>query len=320
MQTRKFGNTDLETTPIGFGSWAVGGSGWAAGWGPQDDEESMEAIRRSLERGVNWIDTAAVYGLGHSEEIVARALEGVPEGERPYVFTKCSMIWDENGEIGHSLKAESVKRECEDSLRRLRTDIIDLYQIHWPNPEEEIEEGWSAMAELKAEGKVRYIGVSNFDVGQMERAREIAPIDSLQPPYSMLSRDVEDEILPFCREHGIAVIVYSPMKSGLLTGKMTKERAENLPEDDWRSRASAFREPQLSRNLELVELLREIGGRYDASPAEVAIAWTLRQPGVTGAIVGGRRPDQVDGVVGAADLKLGEDELDEIEAFLKQNP
>lgn len=320
MQTRKFGNTDLETTPIGFGSWAVGGSGWAAGWGPQDDEESMEAIRRSLERGVNWIDTAAVYGLGHSEEIVARALEGVPEGERPYVFTKCSMIWDENGEIGHSLKAESVKRECEDSLRRLRTDIIDLYQIHWPNPEEEIEEGWSAMAELKAEGKVRYIGVSNFDVGQMERAREIAPIDSLQPPYSMLSRDVEDEILPFCREHGIAVIVYSPMKSGLLTGKMTKERAENLPEDDWRSRASAFREPQLSRNLELVELLREIGGRYDASPAEVAIAWTLRQPGVTGAIVGGRRPDQVDGVVGAADLKLGEDELDEIEAFLKQTP
>ncbi len=320
MQTRKFGNTDLETTPIGFGSWAVGGSGWAAGWGPQDDEESVEAIRRSLERGVNWIDTAAVYGLGHSEEIVARALEGVPEGERPYVFTKCSMIWDENGEIGHSLKAESVKRECEDSLRRLRTDVIDLYQIHWPNPEEEIEEGWSAMAELKAEGKVRYIGVSNFDVGQMERAREIAPIDSLQPPYSMLSRDVEDEILPFCREHGIAVIVYSPMKSGLLTGKMTKERAENLPEDDWRSRASAFREPQLSRNLELVELLREIGGRYDASPAEVAIAWTLRQPGVTGAIVGGRRPDQVDGVVGAADLKLGEDELDEIEAFLKQNP
>jgi len=318
MQTRKFGKTDMETTPIGFGSWAVGGSGWAAGWGPQDDEESVGAIRRALELGVNWIDTAAVYGLGHSEQIVARALEGV--SERPYVFTKCSMVWDENGEIGHSLKAESVKRECENSLRRLRTDAIDLYQIHWPNPDEEIEEGWSAMAELKAEGKVRHIGVSNFDVGQMKRAQEIASVESLQPPYSMLSREIEDEILPYCQENGIAVIVYSPMKSGLLTGKMTRERAQNLPEDDWRSRASAFQEPQLSRNLELVELLREIGDRHGVSSAEVAIAWTLNHPAVTGAIVGARCPDQVDGVVGAADLKLTGDELDEIGAFLKQNP
>lgn len=318
MQTRKFGKTDMETTPIGFGSWAVGGSGWAAGWGPQDDEESVGAIRRALELGVNWIDTAAVYGLGHSEEIVARALEGV--SERPYVFTKCSMVWDENGEIGHSIKAESVKRECENSLRRLRTDAIDLYQIHWPNPDEEIEEGWSAMAELKAEGKVRHIGVSNFDVGQMKRAQEIASVESLQPPYSMLSREIEDEILPYCQENGIAVIVYSPMKSGLLTGKMTRERAQNLPEDDWRSRASAFQEPQLSRNLELVELLSEIGDRHGVSSAEVAIAWTLSHPAVTGAIVGARRPDQVDGVVGAADLKLTGDELDEIGAFLKQNP
>jgi aryl-alcohol dehydrogenase-like predicted oxidoreductase len=318
MQTRKFGKTDMETTPIGFGSWAVGGSGWAAGWGPQDDEESVAAIRRALELGVNWIDTAAVYGLGHSEEIVARALEGV--SERPYIFTKCSMVWDENGEIGHSLKAESVKRECENSLRRLRTDAIDLYQIHWPNPDEEIEEGWSAMAELKAEGKVRHIGVSNFNVGQMKRVQEIAPVESLQPPYSMLSREIEDEILPYCQENGIAVIVYSPMKSGLLTGKMTRERAQNLPEDDWRSRASAFQEPQLSRNLELVELLREIGDRHGVFPVEVAIAWTLSHPAVTGAIVGARRPDQVDGVVGAADLKLTGDELDEIEAFLKQNP
>jgi aryl-alcohol dehydrogenase-like predicted oxidoreductase len=315
---RKFGKTDMETTPIGFGSWAVGGSGWAAGWGPQDDEESVGAIRRALELGVNWIDTAAVYGLGHSEEIVARALEGV--SERPYVFTKCSMVWDENGEIGHSIKAESVKRECENSLRRLRTDAIDLYQIHWPNPDEEIEEGWSAMAELKAEGKVRHIGVSNFDVGQMKRAQEIASVESLQPPYSMLSREIEDEILPYCQENGIAVIVYSPMKSGLLTGKMTRERAQNLPEDDWRSRASAFQEPQLSRNLELVELLSEIGDRHGVSSAEVAIAWTLSHPAVTGAIVGARRPDQVDGVVGAADLKLTGDELDEIGAFLKQNP
>jgi aryl-alcohol dehydrogenase-like predicted oxidoreductase len=230
------------------------------------------------------------------------------------------MVWDENGEIGHSLKAESVKRECENSLRQLRTDAIDLYQIHWPNPDEEIEEGWSAMAELKAEGKVRHIGVSNFDVEQMKRTQEIAPVESLQPPYSMLSREIEDEILLYCQEHNIAVIVYLPMKSGLLTGKMTRERAQSLPEDDWRSRASAFQEPQLSRNLELVELLREIGDRHGVSPAEVAIAWTPSHPAVTGAIVGARRPDQVDGVVGAAELKLGEDELDEIEAFLRENP
>jgi aryl-alcohol dehydrogenase-like predicted oxidoreductase len=318
MQTHEFGNTDMETTPIGFGSWAIGGPGWVAGWGPQDDEESVGAIKRALELGVNWIDTAAVYGLGHSEEVVARALKGV--SERPYVFTKCSMIWDDNGEVGHSLKSGSVKRECEDSLKRLQTDVIDLYQIHWPNPDEEIEEGWSAMAELKAEGKVRYIGVSNFDVDQMKRAQEIAPIDSLQPPYSMISREVEDEILPYCREQNIAVIVYAPMKSGLLTGKMTRERAENLPEDDWRSRSSQFQEPRLSRNLELVELLTDIGSRHDCSPGEVAIAWTLRLPAVTGAIVGGRSPEQVDGIVGAADLKLTDDELDEIEAFLAQNP
>jgi aryl-alcohol dehydrogenase-like predicted oxidoreductase len=276
------------------------------------------AIKRALELGVNWIDTAAVYGLGHSEEVVARALKGV--SERPYVFTKCSMIWDDNGEVGHSLKSGSVKRECEDSLKRLQTDVIDLYQIHWPNPDEEIEEGWSAMAELKAEGKVRYIGVSNFDVDQMKRAQEIAPIDSLQPPYSMISREVEDEILPYCREQNIAVIVYAPMKSGLLTGKMTRERAENLPEDDWRSRSSELQEPRLSRNLELVELLKDIGSRHDRSPGEVAIAWTLRLPAVTGAIVGGRSPEQVDGIVGAADLQLTDDELDEIEAFLAQNP
>ncbi len=319
MQTRKFGNTGMETTTIGFGSWAVGGSGWAAGWGPQDDEESVGAIRRALELGVNWIDTAAVYGLGHSEEVVVRALKGVPEGERPYVFTKCSMIWDENGEIGHNLKADSVKRECEESLRRLNTDVIDLYQIHWPNPDEEIEEGWQAMAELKEEGKVRHIGVSNFDVSQMKRGQAIASIDSLQPPYSMLDRGIEDEVLPYCREQNIAVIVYSPMKSGLLTGKMTKERAESLPEDDWRSRARAFNEPQLSKNLQLVDLLREIGGRHDASPAEVAIAWTLLHPAVTAAIVGARRPDQVDGVVGAADLKLSDDEVGEIETFLAES-
>ena len=320
MQNVKFGKTGMEITPIGFGSWAIGGSGWAAAWGPQDDDEAVGAIQRSVEVGINWIDTAAVYGLGHSEELVAQALKNVPAGDRPYVFTKCALAWDENGDIINRLKKDSVKQECEDSMRRLQVDEIDLYQIHWPNPDEEIEEGWAAMAELKQEGKVRHIGVSNFDVSQMKRAQEIAPVESLQPPYSMLARDVEDEILPFCRENNIAVIVYSPMKSGLLTGKMTRERAENLPNDDWRSRATAFNEPQLSRNLELVELLKDIGNRHDASPGEVAIAWTLRHPAVTAAIVGARRPDQVDGVAGAADLKLGDDEIDEIEGFLKQNP
>jgi len=309
----EFGKTGMEITPVGFGSWAIGGSGWAAAWGPQDDEEAIGAIRRAVELGMNWIDTAAVYGLGHSEELVARALKGIPEADRPYVFTKCSLVWDENGEVGNSLKADSVKRECEDSLRRLQTDVIDLYQVHWPNPDAEIEEGWQALAELKEEGKVRHIGVSNFDVSQMERANGIAPVETLQPPYNMLNREVEDGILPYCQENDIGVIVYSPMRSGLLTGKMTKERAGSLPSDDWRRNSDDFNEPKLSKNLELVELLTEIGSRHGRSPGEVAIAWTLRHPAVTAAIVGGRRPDQVDGIIGAADFRLSENEIEEIE-------
>jgi aryl-alcohol dehydrogenase-like predicted oxidoreductase len=319
MQTVKFGKTGMAITPIGFGAWAIGGGGWAAAWGPQDDDEAVGAIRRAVELGVNWVDTAAVYGLGHSEELVAQALKSVPESERPYVFTKCSLVWDGGGDISNVLEKNSVKRECEESLRRLQTDVIDLYQIHWPRPDEYIEEGWEAMAELKDEGKVRHIGVSNFDVSQMERIGEIAPVETLQPPYNMLNRGVEEEILPYCGENDIGVIVYSPMRSGLLTGKMTPERVANLPSDDWRRNAQDFQEPRLSRNLELVELLEEIGADHGLSPGEVAIAWTLRHPAVTAAIVGGRRPDQVDGIIGAAELRLSKDELDRLESFLTRN-
>jgi aryl-alcohol dehydrogenase-like predicted oxidoreductase len=319
LQTVKFGKTGMEITPIGFGAWAIGGGGWAAAWGPQDDDEAVGAIRRAVELGVNWVDTAAVYGLGHSEELVAQALKSVPESERPYVFTKCSLVWDDEGDISNVLEKDSVKRECEESLRRLQTDVIDLYQIHWPRPDEDIEEGWEAMAELKDEGKVRHIGVSNFDVSQMERIGEIAPVETLQPPYNMLNRGVVEEILPYCGENDIGVIAYSPMRSGLLTGKMTPERVANLPSDDWRRNADDFQEPRLSRNLALVGLLEEIGREHGRSPGEVAIAWTLRHPAVTAAIVGGRRPDQVDGIIGAAELRLSEDELDRIETFLTEN-
>jgi aryl-alcohol dehydrogenase-like predicted oxidoreductase len=318
VEKRTFGKTGMEITPIGFGSWAIGGSGWAAAWGPQDDEEAVGAIRRAVELGMNWIDTAAVYGLGHSEELVARALKHVPESDRPYVFTKCSLVWDERGEVHNVLKKDSVKRECEESLRRLQTDVIDLYQIHWPRPNEDIEEGWSALSELKEEGKVRYIGVSNFNVSQMERAQRIAPVETLQPPYNMLNRGIEEEILPYCAKQDVGVIVYSPMRSGLLTGKMTRERVQNLPSDDWRRNKSDFQEPRLSKNLELVELLREMGTEHGRSPGEVAIAWTLRHPAVTAAIVGGRRPDQVDGIIGAAEFSLSEDELERIETFLEE--
>jgi aryl-alcohol dehydrogenase-like predicted oxidoreductase len=318
MQTRQLGNSDLQITPIGFGAWAIGGGDWAHGWGEQDDRDSIAAIQRALDHGVNWIDTAAVYGLGHSEEVVARALKG--RGDKPYLFTKCSLVWDESREVGNSLRANSIRREVEDSLRRLQVDVIDLYQIHWPNPDPEIEEGWTTLAELKHEGKVREIGVSNFNVEQMQRAQRIAPITSLQPPYSLIKREVEDEILPFCREHNIGVIVYSPMQSGLLTGKMTKERVANFPHDDWRRNAGEFQEPQLSRNLELADLLGEIGKRHGTSAAEVAIAWTLHHPAVTGAIVGGRNAAQVDGWIGAADFRLSDAEIDEIEAWIGEHP
>ncbi|HXX22558.1 MAG TPA: aldo/keto reductase [Terriglobia bacterium] len=313
MERRKLGNSDLHITSLGVGAWAMGGSGWGFSWGPQDDGDSIAAIRKALDSGINWIDTAAVYGLGHSEEVVARALEGIQN--RPYVFTKCERIWNERGELSGNLKADSLRRECEASLRRLKVDVIDLYQIHWPQPDEDIEEGWATLATLKREGKVRYIALSNFNVSQMKRAQAIAPITSLQPPYSLLAREAEKEILPYCVERKIGVTVYSPMRSGLLSGAMTRKRAGALPADDWRRRDPDFQEPKLSRNLQLVDLLRAIGKRHDRTPGEVAIAWTLRHPAVTAAIVGIRRPEQLSGVIGAAEFRLSSEEITEIEAF-----
>jgi aryl-alcohol dehydrogenase-like predicted oxidoreductase len=315
FETRQLGNSDLHLTPIGYGAWAIGGGNWEFAWGAQDDDESVKTIERALDSGINWIDTAAIYGLGHSEEVVAKALKNSPH--KPYVFTKCSMRWFPDRQIYRSLKAGSLQEEIENSLRRLRIDTIDLYQIHWPNPEDEIEEGWETLARFQEEGKVRYIGVSNFNVEQMKRVQKIAPITSLQPPYSLLNRKIEDEILPFCLENHIGVINYSPMVSGLLTGKMTAERIKNLPEDDWRKRSANFIEPKLSKNLELVELLREIGKAHNVEPGVVAIAWTLRHPAITAAIVGARRPDQVDGVLPAATFRLSEPEIAKIEEFSK---
>jgi aryl-alcohol dehydrogenase-like predicted oxidoreductase len=314
MQTKQLGNSDMNITRIGVGAWAIGGGGWAFGWGPQDDDQSIAAIRAALDAGVNWIDTAAVYGLGHSEEVVARALEG--RAKKPFVFTKCERVWNEKREIGKSLKAESIRREVEASLRRLKLDVIDLYQIHWPEPDEDVEEGWTTMAELKQEGKVRYIGVSNFNTGQFKRAQKIAPITSLQPPYSIISPEIEESILSYCQANNIGVIVYSPMKSGMLSGAMTRERIAAMPEDDFRRRTPNFQEPLLTRNLELVEILRRIGQRHGRTPGEVAIAWTLRHPVVTAAIVGLRTPQQLDGVAGAADLRLSEEEIAEVDSFM----
>ncbi|HMD56179.1 MAG TPA: aldo/keto reductase [Solirubrobacteraceae bacterium] len=311
LNTRQLGQTGLEITRVGFGAWAIGGGGWEFGWGPQQDEQSLAAIRHALEQGVNWIDTAAAYGFGRSEEVVGQALEGLPE--RPYVFTKCSLLEGPGRRVVHSLKRDSRLSEAEASLQRLRIDAIDLYQIHWPVQAEDIEEGWTALAELKQQGLVRHIGVSNFDVEQLERIQQIAPVETLQPQYSLIERDAERELLPFAEREGIGVIVYSPMGSGMLTGKMTRERIAQLADDDWRKHDQRFREPQLSRNLDLVERLTVVAGRHDTSPGAVAIAWTLRNPAVDGAIVGFRRPDQVEPLLGAASLELSEEDLDQIE-------
>jgi aryl-alcohol dehydrogenase-like predicted oxidoreductase len=311
LKTTLLGDTGLDITRVGFGAWAIGGGGWEFGWGPQDDDDSIAAIHRALDGGVNWIDTAAAYGFGHSEEVVGRALEGVTE--RPYVFTKASLLEGPGRTVVHSLKRDSVLREAEASLKRLRVDSIDLYQIHWPDPEPEIEEGWAALAELKEQGLVRHIGVSNFDVAQLRRMQEIAPVETLQPQYSLVTRDVESEILPFAETEGIGVIAYSPMGSGLLTGKMTRERIAQLADDDWRKRDPRFQEPLLSRHLDLVQRLTTVAERHDTTPGAVAIAWTLRNPAVDGAIVGFRRPDQVDSLLTAAGLDLTHDDVAEIE-------
>lgn len=276
MELKQLGNSDLKITPIGIGAWAMGGAGWKFAWGHQEDADSVAAIHAALDEGVNWIDTAAVYGLGHSEEVVAKAIQA--RTSKPYVFTKCERVWNDRGEIGQSLKEDSIRRECENSLRRLRTEVIDLYQVHWPEPPEDIEEGWSAMAKLQKEGKVRWIGVSNFSVEQMKLIQSIAPITSVQPPYSIVSRESEQSILPYARDNDTGVIVYSPMKNGLLSGNMTRERVANFPEDDFRRRNPAFQEPALSQNLRIADLLRKIGERHGRPAGEVAIAWTLRNP------------------------------------------
>jgi aryl-alcohol dehydrogenase-like predicted oxidoreductase len=326
MTLRTLGQSDLKITPIGIGAWAIGGGQWEFAWGAQDDTESIAAIRAGLDRGINWIDTAPAYGLGHSETIVGRAIKGL--GKRPYIFTKCSLVWDESRNISHNLQAASIRREAESSLKRLGVDSIDLYQIHWPawagRPESaspgSIEEAVAEMSKLKAAGKIRNIGVSNFNAAQMQRAQSVAPITSLQPPYSLLFTDVETSTLPFALSHDIGVIVYSPMASGLLSGAMTRERIAGLPEDDWRKNSPNFQEPLLSRNLRLVEILRSIGQRQDATPGEVAIAWTLLNPAVTAAIVGVRSAQQVSGIAGAADVRLNADDLLKVEQVLTLQP
>jgi aryl-alcohol dehydrogenase-like predicted oxidoreductase len=317
MQTRKLGYSDLHLTTIGFGAWAIGGGGWAFGWGPQEDSESVAAIQRGLDLGINWIDTAAVYGLGHSEEIVAKAIKG--RRDKVIVATKCGLVWNEGETTPYGrLKASSVRREAENSLRRLGLDAIDLYQIHWPNPDEDVEEAWGVIADLVKEGKVRYGGVSNFSVTQLKRIQPIHPVASLQPPYSMLRPEIETHLLPYCAENNIGVIVYSPMQAGLLTGKFSKERVAGLAEDDWRGRNEFFQEPQLSVNLQLVENLRSIAERYGRTPAQLAVAWVLRRPEVTAAIVGARRPSQIEETIMAGDWKLSLSDLAEIEALLSE--
>jgi aryl-alcohol dehydrogenase-like predicted oxidoreductase len=315
MNNKKLGNSDMELSPIGFGSWAVGGGDWQFSWGPQDDNDSIAAIHKALELGINWIDTAAVYGLGHSEEVVARALKTT--SHKPYIFTKCGLVWGEKREAGNDLK--QIRREAEDSLRRLGVDTIDLYQVHWPKPEEEIEEAWGVMADLQKQGKVRWIGVSNFSVEQMELVKKIAPITSNQPPYSMLNRAVQAAILPFCQKNNIGVINYAPMHSGLLTGAMTKQRVANFTSDDFRRNAKNYQEPLLSRNLAVADFLAKIGKKHNVSAGVVAIVWTLHHPAITAAIVGGRNAKQVEGVIPAASFRLTEEEFGEIQAYLAQH-
>ena len=310
METKQFGITDMKITRIGFGAWAIGGGNWEYAWGPQDDGEAIAAIRRAVDNGMNWIDTAAVYGLGHSEALVGKAIKGL--STKPYIFTKCGLVWDDKRNVTKNLKAASIRRECEASLRRLNIDAIDLYQVHWPD-DADLEEAWEMMETLRKEGKVRYIGVSNYSIEQMTKSMKIAPVSSLQPPYSILNREYEKEILPFCQENGIGVIVYSPMGSGLLTGAMTRERIAAMPSDDWRKNSSHFQEPALTRNLALVEKLKSIGKKHGRSAGEVAIAWTLRNPAVTAAIVGGRSAGQVDGISHALDFQLTQEDLTEIE-------
>jgi aryl-alcohol dehydrogenase-like predicted oxidoreductase len=304
--TVALGATGMEISRVGYGAWAIGGAGWWHAWGDQDDEQSIEAIRRAVELGINWVDTAPIYGLGHSEEVVGRALQGLDE--RPYVFTKAS-LYEKDGAVAHSLKRDSIRREVEASLSRLALDAIDVYQVHWPDPDEDVEEGWATFAELKAEGLVRHIGVSNFDVAQLRRAQAIAPVETLQPPYSLIERAIEDEILPFAEREDIGVVCYSPMASGLLSGAMSAERIAALPDNDWRKHDARFQEPELSRNLAIVARLQTVADRHDTTAGAIAVAWTLRNPAVHGSIVGFRRPDQVEPLLAAGTIELTDDDL-----------
>jgi aryl-alcohol dehydrogenase-like predicted oxidoreductase len=306
LTTTQLGDTGLEITRVGFGAWAIGGGGWEFGWGRQEDDDSIEAIQRALEHGINWIDTAAAYGFGHSEEVVGRALAGLGEDERPYLFTKASLVEGPGRTVVNNLSRDSILREIDNSLTRLGVDAIDLYQIHWPIPDRDVEEGWATFAELKEQGLVRHIGVSNFDIEGLRRIQRIAPVETIQPPYSLVAREVERELLPFAERERIGVIVYSPMGSGLLTGAMTRERIEGLPEDDWRKHSQQFEEPQLSKHLALVERLKTIASRLETAPGAVAVAWALQHEAVDGAIVGFRRADQVDSIMGAANLQLSD--------------
>ena len=321
MQTRKLGDSDLDITTIGFGSWAIGGGDWKFGWGHQDDGHSAQVIHEAVEYGVNWIDTAPVYGHGHSEEVVGRALAEMPAARRPMVFTKCGHPWDDKGDLHYSLKAADLRKECEDSLRRLGVERIDLYQFHWPKPEEELEEGWQALQELKAEGKIRYAGVCNFSVEQMKKVTPIGPITSHQMHYSLLRPNVERDELPYCQEHGVGVLAYSPMGSGLLTGTMTREYLANLPDNDWRKKGHPhYQEPLLTRNLNLVDLLRRIGDKHGKIPGATAVAWVLSHPGVTATILGAREPGQFHEPAAAADWQLTPAEVTELRDFLTANP
>ena len=317
MQTRRLGRTELDISVIGFGAWAIGGGDYAFGWGSQDDQDSIKSIHKALDMGINWIDTAPVYGLGRSEEVVGRAIKGIRD--EVIIATKCGPVWDADRNITGCLKAGSVRREAEDSLRRLNTDVIDLYQIHWPDPAEDIVEAWSEMVKLVREGKIRYPAVSNFGVEQMERLGAIHPIASLQPPYSMLRRDIEADILPYCGGQGIGVVAYSPLQNGLLTGKFTKERIRDLPDDDFRKEKNRhFQEPEVDVNLQLVEALKPIARRHDRTPAQLALAWVLRRPEVTSAITGTRKPSQIEETAIAGDWELDEWTLAQVDALLKQ--
>jgi len=315
---RTLGNSDLHLSAIGFGAWAIGGGDWTFAWGPQDDNESIAAIHRALDLGINWIDTAPVYGLGHSEEVVARALKSV--SRKPYVFTKCGLRWNDDRSIYRCLNADSLALEVENSLRRLNVEAIDLYQIHWPEPDPDIEVAWETLTKFQQQGKLRWIGVSNFSIDQMKRIQKVAPITSLQPPYSMLRPAIENEVLPFTQANGMGVINYSPMVNGLLAGTMTAARIAAMPADDWRRNGVEFKEPRLSRNLKLVELLREIGSGHGVSPGVVAVSWTLHNPAITAAIVGGRSAQQVEGLASALHFRLDDNEFERIGTFLTANP